>query len=95
MKRLGEKGPKGHFWAKMAKFGPKVAKMAKTRFFVKKTKTLFSSPYPYISSREKSEKTNEAFPRKRVTHGRTGVRTDARTDGAEFIGSSHTSVGNQ
>ena len=39
MKRLGEKGPKGHFWAKMAKFGPKVAKMAKTGFFGQKLKS--------------------------------------------------------
>ena len=74
MNRFLPNGPKGHFLPKMAKFGPKMAKTAKTRFFVKKTKTLFSSPYPYISSCKKSEKSNEAFPRKSVTEKRTDGR---------------------
>ena len=38
MERLGEIGENGHFWPKMTKFGPKMAKMAKTRIFDKKTK---------------------------------------------------------
>ena len=38
MERLGEIGEKGHFWPKMTKFGQKMAKMAKTRIFDKKTK---------------------------------------------------------
>ena len=80
MKRFGEKGPKGHFWAKMAKFWPK---MAKTGFFGQKLKSSHFDHYWCPTSWEVSEKTNEAFSRKTPDWH------------AEFIGSSHTSVGNQ
>ena len=42
MTSFGEMSPKGHFWPKMAKFGPK---MPKTGFFCQNPKT--SLPYPY------------------------------------------------
>ena len=57
-------GPKGHFWAKMAKFGPKVAKMTKTGFFGQKLKSSHFDHYWCPTSWEVSEKSNEAFSRK-------------------------------
>ena len=41
MNGFGETGQNDHFWAKMAIFGEFWAKMAKTRFFVKKRKWHF------------------------------------------------------
>ena len=78
MTSFGEMSPKGHFWPKMAKFGPK---MVKTGFFCQNPKT--SLPYPYNATTlcKKLEKSHE-----QILRSSSDERTNERTNRSEFIG---------
>ena len=69
--------PNGHF-------DQFLAKMAKTVKIIKKALGTFFSHLQALTNCKVSEKSNEQFPRKRVTnvrtYGRTYVRTDAQPD---------------
>ena len=65
--------PNGHF-------DQFLAKMAKTVKIIKKALGTFFSHLQALTNCKVSEKSNERFPRKRVTNERTNVRTDERTD---------------
>ena len=56
----------------------KTAKMAKTVKIIKKVLGTFFSRLQALSMCKVSEKSNERFPRKSVTHERTYVRTNER-----------------
>ena len=68
------------FWAKKAKFGQFLARMAKTVKIIKKALGTFFLIFWTLTLYKISEKSGERFPRKSVPHARTDGRTDARTD---------------
>ena len=68
------------FWAKMANFEQFLAKMGKTGIFFKKALGTFFSRLQALTNCKVSEKSNERFPRKRVTNERTNERTYGRTN---------------
>ena len=83
MTSFGEICPKGHFWPKMAKFGPKMPKTTKTGFFCQNPKTSLPYPYNATTSCKKLEKSHEQILRSSSderTDGRTDERTEERTE---------------
>ena len=71
------------FWAKMANFGKFLAKMGKTGIFFKKSLGTFFSRLQALSNCKVSEKSNERFPRKRVTNVQTDVTPKVSNDFVE------------
>ena len=67
------------FWAKMANVGKFLAKMAKKVKIIKNGLRTFFSHLQALTMCKVSEKSNERFPRKRVTDERTYARTYVRT----------------
>ena len=74
-----EKPPFLVILAKKGHFGQFLAKMAKTEKIFKKALGTFISHLQALTNFKVSEKSNERFPRKRVTDERTHARTDVRT----------------
>ena len=78
MRGSGKKCKKPPFLVILAKkghFGQFLAKMAKTVKIIKKALGTFFSHLQALTNCKVSEKSNERFPRKRVTNERTDVRT--------------------
>ena len=75
-----QKPPFWSFLAKKGHFGQFLVKMAKTVKIIKKALGTFFSHLQALTNCKVSEKSNERFPRKRVTDGRTYGRTNERTD---------------
>ena len=72
-----QKPPFRSFLAKKGHFGQFLAKMAKTVKIIKKALGTFFSHLQALTNCKVSEKSNERFPRKRVTYVLTDGRTDA------------------
>ena len=68
-----------HTSSQMANFAQFLTKMAKTVKIIKKVLGTFFSHLQALTNCKVSEKSNERFPRKRVTHVRTYVRTYGQT----------------
>ena len=73
-----QKPPFLSFLAKKGHFGQFLAKMAKTVKIIKKALGTFFSHLQALTNCKVSGKSNERFPRKSVTYGRTNVRTNER-----------------
>ena len=73
-----QKPPFWSFLAKKGHFGQFLDKIAKTVKIIKKALGTFFSHLQALTNCKVSQKSNERFPRKRVTYERMYVRTDRR-----------------